>query len=171
MTLIFHAKESLFYVKIIRRGSFFFTTSAPTPCKLTVLHNNFVLHNSVFVSLVRQFFTVFMKSSSFFSNGRRCVVYSIRLRDIVFLSYQQKTDYLQFFVPLKNFSLLLRRHHYQWKAEIFRRMIGAQSLWTGRNIYHATHAVTRGLGFPVSSEGSPHSVASYDTQEDVGDLF
>jgi hypothetical protein len=30
-----------------------------------------------------------------------------------------------------------------------------------RDIYRATPAVTLGLGFPVSSEGPPHSVASY----------
>jgi hypothetical protein len=40
-------------------------------------------------------------------------------------------DYLLFYVPLKNFSLVWRRHHYRWRG-IF---------------YRATPAVTRGLGF------------------------
>ena len=47
----------------------------------------------------------------------------------------------------------------------FRPMLGAQGL------YRATPAVTRGLRFPVSFEGPPHSVTSYDTQGDVEDLF
>jgi hypothetical protein len=38
-------------------------------------------------------------------------------------------------------------------------------------LYRTTPAVTRGLGFPVSSEGPPHSVASYDPQGVVEDLF
>jgi hypothetical protein len=37
--------------------------------------------------------------------------------------------------------------------------------------YRATPAVTRASIFPVSSEGPPHSFASYDTQYDVNDLF
>jgi hypothetical protein len=31
--------------------------------------------------------------------------------------------------------------------------------------------VTRGLGFPVSSEGQPYLIASYDSQRDAEDLF
>jgi hypothetical protein len=50
-------------------------------------------------------------------------------------------------------------------------MLGAQDFRAGRDLYRATPAVTLGLGFPVSSEGLPHSVASYDTQGDVEDLF
>jgi hypothetical protein len=46
-------------------------------------------------------------------------------------------------------------------------MLGAQGLGAGRDLYRATPAVTRGLGFPVSSEGPPHSVTSYDTQRHV----
>jgi hypothetical protein len=56
-------------------------------------------------------------------------------------------DYLWFYVPLKYFSLIWRRHHCRWKAAKFRPMLGAQGLWAGRDIYCATPTVTRGLGF------------------------
>jgi hypothetical protein len=55
--------------------------------------------------------------------------------------------YLQFYVPLKNFSLILRRHHYRWRAAKFRPMLGAHGLWAGRDLYRVTPAVTRDLGF------------------------
>jgi hypothetical protein len=80
-------------------------------------------------------------------------------------------DYLVFYFPLKNISLIWRRHHYRWRAEKFRPMLGAQGLWAGRNLYRATPAVTWDLAFPVTSEGPPHLVAFYDTQGDVEDLF
>jgi hypothetical protein len=77
-------------------------------------------------------------------------------------------DYLVFYVPLKIISLtsIWRCHHYRWRAAKFRPMLGAQGLWAGRDLYCATPAV-----FPVSSEGPSHSVASYDTQGDVENLF
>jgi hypothetical protein len=56
-------------------------------------------------------------------------------------------NYLLFYVPLKNISLVWRRHHYRWWAAKFRPMLGAQGLWAGRDLYRATLAVTRGLGF------------------------
>ena len=37
-------------------------------------------------------------------------------------------DYLRFYVPLKNISLIWRRHHYRWRAAKFRPMLGAQGL-------------------------------------------
>jgi hypothetical protein len=42
---------------------------------------------------------------------------------------------------------------------------------SGRDLYRVTPAETRDLGFPVSSGGPPHLVASYETQGDVDDLF
>jgi hypothetical protein len=54
---------------------------------------------------------------------------------------------LLFYAPLKNFSLLWKRHHNQRKAEKFRRMFGAQGLGAGRDLYRATPAVTRDLRF------------------------
>ena len=56
-------------------------------------------------------------------------------------------DYLVFYVPLKNISLIWRRHHCRWRAAKFRPMLGAQGLWAGRDLYRATPAVTRDLGF------------------------
>jgi hypothetical protein len=47
-------------------------------------------------------------------------------------------DYLRVYVPLKNFSLIWRRHHCQWRAAKFRPMLGAQGLWTGRGLYRDT---------------------------------
>jgi hypothetical protein len=55
-------------------------------------------------------------------------------------------DYLRFYVPPKNFSLIWRRHHCRRRAAKFRPMFGAQGLWAGRDLYHATPAVTRDLG-------------------------
>jgi hypothetical protein len=62
-------------------------------------------------------------------------------------------DYLPFYIPLKNFSLTWRRPHCRWRAAKFRPMLGAQGLWTGRDLYRATPAVTRDL-CPLSREGS-----------------
>jgi hypothetical protein len=56
-------------------------------------------------------------------------------------------DYLMFYVPLKNFSLIWRRHHCRWRVAKFRPMLGAQGLWAGRDLYRATPTVTRDLGF------------------------
>jgi hypothetical protein len=47
-------------------------------------------------------------------------------------------DYLVFYVPLKNISLIMRRHHYRWRAAKFRLMLGAQGLWVGRDLYRHT---------------------------------
>jgi hypothetical protein len=52
-------------------------------------------------------------------------------------------DYLLFYVPLN----IQRRHHYRWKAAKFRPILGAQGVWAGRDLYRATPAETRGLGF------------------------
>jgi hypothetical protein len=56
-------------------------------------------------------------------------------------------DYLLFYVPLKNISLIWTRHFCRWRAAKFRPMLGAQDFWAGGDSYHATPAVTRGLGF------------------------
>jgi hypothetical protein len=57
----------------------------------------------------------------------------------------QVIDYLRFYVPLKNFALICRRHYCRWRAAKFRPMLGAQGLWSGRGLYRATPAVTRDL--------------------------
>jgi hypothetical protein len=80
-------------------------------------------------------------------------------------------DYLGFYVPLKNFSLIWRRHHCRWRAAKFRPMLGAQAFEQG-GIFIVPHLLWHGASVvPVSSEGPPHSVASYDTRGDVEDLF
>jgi hypothetical protein len=56
-------------------------------------------------------------------------------------------DYLRFYVPFKNFSLIWKRHHCQWRPAKLRPMLGAQGLWAGRDLYRATPTVTRDLGF------------------------
>jgi hypothetical protein len=55
-------------------------------------------------------------------------------------------DYLLFYVPLKNISLIWRRHHCRWRAAKFRPMLGAHGLWAGRDLYRATPTVTRDTG-------------------------
>jgi hypothetical protein len=58
-------------------------------------------------------------------------------------------DYLRFYVPLKNFSLIWywRCHHCRWRAAKFRPILSTQGLWAGRDLHRATPAVTRDLGF------------------------
>jgi hypothetical protein len=60
-------------------------------------------------------------------------------------------DYLLFYIPpIKNLSLIWRRHHCLWKAANFGPMLGAQGIWAGRDLYRATPAVTWGLGFVIA---------------------
>jgi hypothetical protein len=56
-------------------------------------------------------------------------------------------DCLRFYIPLKNISLIWRRHHCRWRAAKFTPMLGTQGLWAGRDLYRATPAVTRDLVF------------------------
>jgi hypothetical protein len=58
-----------------------------------------------------------------------------------------------------------------WRAAKFRPMLSAQGLWAG-GIFIVPHLLWHGTSvFPVSSEGPSHSVASYDPQGDVENLF
>jgi hypothetical protein len=70
-------------------------------------------------------------------------------------------DYILFYVPLKNLSLIWRNHHYRWRAVKFRPMLGAQGLRAGRDHYCATLASF----FRSHPKNRPHSVASYNTQK------
>jgi hypothetical protein len=54
---------------------------------------------------------------------------------------------LLFYFPLKNFSLIWRRHHCRWRAAKFRPLLGAQGLWAGRDLYRTIPTVTRDLSF------------------------
>jgi hypothetical protein len=83
---------------------------------------------------------------------------------------------LLFCFPFKNISLTWRHHYYRWRATKFKPMLGGQGLWAGRDLYSATHAVTRALvtralGLYVLIRRTTHSVAYYDTQGDVENLF
>jgi hypothetical protein len=78
-------------------------------------------------------------------------------------------DYLLFYVPLKNFSLIWRRHYYRWRAAEFRPMLGAHSLWAGRDLYRATPTVTRDLGSSGLIRRTAHLVASYDKHGNAED--
>jgi hypothetical protein len=69
------------------------------------------------------------------------------LTTILVLSRCTLIDYLRFYVPFKNFSLIWRRHHCRWRTAKFRPMLGTQGLWSGRDLYRATPAVTQDLGF------------------------
>jgi hypothetical protein len=104
-------------------------------------------------------------------------------------------DCILFYVPLKNISLVWRRHHCRWRDAKFSAILGAQGLWAGRDLYRATPAVTRDLGFSGLIRRTalfsrllrhtrgcgesiltriltvPHSVASCDTQGGVEKLF
>jgi hypothetical protein len=88
--------------------------------------------------------------------------------------YDVELDWLidwLFTVLLQNISLIWRPHHCRWRSAKFRPMLGAQGLWAG-GIFIMPHLLWhRASVFQVSSEGSPHSVASYDTRGDVDDLF
>jgi hypothetical protein len=51
-------------------------------------------------------------------------------------------------------------------------MLGAHGLRAEKDLYRATSAVKRGLGFfSVLLDEPPHSVASYDTQREMETLF
>jgi hypothetical protein len=90
------------------------------------------------------------------NNQLNCIGYQIYRNDWLI-------DYLLFYVSLKNFSLIWRRHHYRRSAAKW-PMPSSQGLWAGRGPYHATPTVTRDLGFFRSHpKDRPHSVASYVT--------
>jgi hypothetical protein len=64
-------------------------------------------------------------------------------------------DYLLFFVPLKNFSLIWRRHHCRWRTAKFSPMLVPHGLWAGRDLYRATPAVTQDIGLSCLTLQSP----------------
>jgi hypothetical protein len=82
-------------------------------------------------------------------------------------------DYLPFYVPLKNFSLIWRHHHCRWGAAKFRPMLSAQGLWAGsRDFYCATPAVTRDLCFfGFIGRTAPFSCLLLHTREYGGSIL
>jgi hypothetical protein len=80
-------------------------------------------------------------------------------------------DYLRFYVLLKNFSLIWRRHHCRWRAANFGLCSALRAFEQG-GIFIMPHLLWHGTSvFLVSSEGPPHLAASHDTRGDVEDLF
>jgi hypothetical protein len=73
-----------------------------------------------------------------------CFIRLTLLRLYYILSVSWLIDYLQIYIPLKNFSLIWRCHHYRWRAAKFRSnaMLGVQGLGPGRDLYRITLAVT-----------------------------
>jgi hypothetical protein len=54
---------------------------------------------------------------------------------------------VRLYVPLKNFSLIWRRHQCRLRTEKSRPMLSAQGFWARRVLCCVTPAVTRDLGF------------------------
>jgi hypothetical protein len=62
-------------------------------------------------------------------------------------------DYLQFYVPLKNFSLIWSRHHCRWRAANFGLCSALRAFEQG-GIFIVSHLLWHGAAvFRVSSEG------------------
>jgi hypothetical protein len=76
---------------------------------------------------------------------------------------------LWYFYACQVLAWLWRRHHYRWKAVKCKPILCAQGLWAGRNLYPAIFAVT--LTRSRFFRSHPHVITSYDSQEDVEDLF
>jgi hypothetical protein len=73
-------------------------------------------------------------------------------------------DYLRFYVPLKNISPIWRRHHIASERLQNLGLCSALRAFEQGGIFIVSHLLWHGAsGFPVSSEGPPHSVASYNT--------
>jgi hypothetical protein len=69
-----------------------------------------------------------------------------------------------FYAPLKIFSLTWRCHHYRWRAANFGLCSALRACEQGW-IFIVPHLLWNGASvFPVSSEGPPYSVTSYDSQ-------
>jgi hypothetical protein len=94
-----------------------------------------------------------------------CTIYipSTRWSTVSLLSFGWLIDCLLFTSCSRIFHL-----YCQWRAAQFRPMLGAQSLWAGRDPYRATQAVTRDLGFSVLiRKTAPFSRLLYDTHGGV----
>jgi hypothetical protein len=69
-------------------------------------------------------------------------------------------DYSLFYVPLKNFSLIIWKHHRTAKC---RPMLGAQDNWAGSDLYRATPVVTWDFGLKFRSLPMGHLIQSFIT--------
>jgi hypothetical protein len=87
------------------------------------------------------------------------------------VSFSHQIGYLRFYVPLKNFSLIWRRHHCREGLQNLSLCSALRAFEQG-GIFIVPHLLWHGASiFPVSSEGPPHLVAFYDTRGDAEDLF
>ena len=64
--------------------------------------------------------------------------------------YDRLIDCTLFNILFENISVKKVRHHCQWRAAKVRFMLGAYSLLTGKHLYRAAPAMTRGLCFHSS---------------------
>jgi hypothetical protein len=75
-------------------------------------------------------------------------------------------SYLLYYVSVKNFSLVWRRHHCSWRAAEFTPMFSAQGLWAGRMFFTVPHLLWHGaLVFLVLFESLPNSVIQRDVED------
>ena len=80
-------------------------------------------------------------------------------------------DYLQFYVLLKNISLIWRRHHNTGEGLQNLSLYSALRAFKQGGVFIVPHLWHGTSVFPVSSEGPPHLVAFYNTRGDVEGLF
>jgi hypothetical protein len=79
-------------------------------------------------------------------------------------------DYLLFYVSLKNISLIWRRHHYREGLQNL-GLCSALRVFEQGGIFIVLHLLWHGTSvFPVSFEGPPHLITSYDSHGDAEDL-
>jgi hypothetical protein len=69
------------------------------------------------------------------------------------------------------FTYIWRCHHYRRRAAKFRRMLGTQGLWAGRDLYRATPAVTQGPRFFQSHPKDRPIQSPLNTRGDGENLF
>jgi hypothetical protein len=91
--------------------------------------------------------SIILEGSSWSSTQKFTILSSVSFLALKFLLFNgtRLVDFFSILHPAQ--ELIRRRHHYRWRAEKFRPMLGAQGLWAVRGPYRATPAVTRGLGF------------------------
>jgi hypothetical protein len=68
--------------------------------------------------------------------------------------------YLRFYVTYEYIPLIKRRHHCRWRAAKLKHILGAQGLWTGRNLSYCATGLQLFRSYPKS----------YNMQEDAEDL-
>jgi hypothetical protein len=108
-----------------------------------------------------------MRQPIFYGRKSLCQL-TIKIEKLIgFFQFVWLIGYLRFYVPLKNFSLIWRRHHSRWLG-----LCSALTAFEQGGIFIVPHLLWHGTSvYPVSSEGPAHSVASYDTRGNVEDLF